>query len=213
MTEVDVALTDYILCAETAWFAFALYRLGDRTDLARYFVITFISLSIASFLGGTSHGFFSDPASEVYAVLWWATLVAIGVTAAGFGLAGYSLLKPAKISGAGALVMPVLVAYAIVTYIKPDFLIAILFYLPAILLCLAGFIAQSRRSRGQGAIYGVVGIVLSLVASLGQQLGISLHPVYLSHNAVYHVSMIIALFLVYRGVRQVLLHNAGHAGK
>ena len=205
MTEIDVTLTDYLLFAQSSWFAAAIARLGRRSPAATYLELTFIGFAAASLAGGTTHGFFSDPADPLHAPLWWLTLWFVGITAAGFALTGLALLWP-RFAAAGSWAAGVtLMLYTLLISVYPDFLLAILFYLPAKLICLAGLIRWYQRHAGRDVAYGIAGILISLLAPVIQQLKLSAHPAYLTYNAVYHLVLMVALYLFYRGAKGVVL--------
>lgn len=199
MTEVDVALTDYMLFLEAAWFATAIQTSRHKSDLATYLIITFAGFALASFLGGTTHGFFNTLDSVLHTPLWWATLVFIGITATGFALSGLVLIGARAFQYGRKAVLTALVVYFVVTVFHQAFLVAIIFYVPATLLCLVGLITANRRCPGRGISPGIAGLLISLIAPIIQQLQLSVHPEYFTYNAVYHVVLMLALFLFYKG--------------
>ncbi len=203
MTEIDVALTDYLLGLESAWFAIVLAREGRDAPAVRYFSLAFAGLALAALLGGTSHGFFNTATGPVHFIWWWTTLLAIGMAATGFALAGLLLLGMRPAPGYQRLSLGLFLLYAAVTFLRPDFLFAILFYLPALFICLAGFVICNRRAAGRAAASGITGILLVLLASAGQQLGIGLQAISLSHNALYHLLLMPALWLIFRSARSL----------
>lgn len=199
MTEVDVSLTDYILCLEATWFAVAIHASGNKSDLATYLKITFAGFAAASFLGGTTHGFFNTPDSALHASLWWSTLIFIGITATGFALSGLALLGTRTLHYGRIVAIAALAVYLITTIFYQEFLLAIVFYTPATIVCMAGFFVANRRWAGRGISFGTAGILISLIAPVIQQMQISFHPVYFTYNAVYHVVLMPALFLIFKG--------------
>jgi hypothetical protein len=207
MTEIDVALTDYLLFVEAGWFAYSLGYKHQRTKLTPWFVLMFTGFAAASFLGGTSHGFFNDPAMALYQPVWWLTMLAIGIASTGFAVAGGGMLSPTWLPTARILAVIVLISYAIITFRNDDFLMAIYFYVPATLLCFAGFFAAHRKWPGQKIHHGMTGIATAWLASVLQQAEISIHPVYFTHNALYHVILMLALYLIYRGSTGVVAKN------
>ncbi|MGH7136459.1 MAG: DUF6962 family protein, partial [Pirellulales bacterium] len=89
---VDVALTDYAVALEGALFVALLQRQScRRPELRSWIMVFFASVSIASFCGGTSHGFFLDEQSLGYAILWPTTLIAMGLTALSMWVIGARL--------------------------------------------------------------------------------------------------------------------------
>jgi hypothetical protein len=208
VTEPDVALTDYGLAIECALFAALTYSRGiPERGLREWFTVFFASASAAPLVGGTVHGFFVDEQTLGYTILWPMSLLCIGVTAFAGWTIGARLLfsKPVarwiSIAAAFELVVYVL----LVLLVTEDFWIAILDYLPAGLFMLVGFLLAYRRVRVRRLRLAAVGLALSLVAALIQQMRIVLHPVYFNHNALYHLVQAAALLLIFLGAQWLVL--------
>ena len=206
LTEPAVTLTDYALAIECVAFVLLLMRgdAGDRT-LRFWFVVFFASAAAASLLGGTVHGFFPDTANETRQILWKATLLAILVTS----LAGWNIGATILFSGRGAtvvrglaIVQLVLLAL-IVLFVRPEFLMAIVAYVPATLFLLIALIAAYRSRRLPPLRWGIIGLGLTFVAAAVQRLHLSVHPYYFNHNALYHVIQGVALWMIFLGARSI----------
>lgn len=207
MTEPDVALTDYLLALES--LVLATWLIGEpytRPDLRLWSVVFFAATGLASVLGGTVHGFFTAAPSPLGTVLWRSTLIAIGVAAAAVWMLGAGLLwREAHARVILAIVAVEFVAYAAAVAAGHDsFLVAIVNYLPPVGLLLVAYWATYRSNPNGAVAIGLAGLVLSLVAALGQQLRISIHPVYFNHNALYHALQGIALFMVFWSGRYLI---------
>ena len=207
MTEPDVTLTDYALAVETLIFAYLLLRRTAANEAARnWLAVLFLSLTAAAALGGTTHGFFADEASPGYRILWPLTMISIGFAAmAGWGFGSAVMFGARTARMVGILAGIGLAVYCgVVLFVSEDYLVAIVTYLPASLILMAAFGRAFHRTRSPSAIIGVVGIVLTFVAAAVQQAGISIHPTYFNHNALYHVIQGIGLLLVFLGGRGVV---------
>jgi hypothetical protein len=66
---------------------------------------------------------------------------------------------------------------------------------------MAGLYPQLGRPGAGTALVGAVAIAL---AAIPQQLQWGLQALQLSHNAVYHLLLLVAHYLLYRGLRQLL---------
>jgi len=199
MEEIDVTLTDYALGLESLWFAFLISR-KRATSETPGLKILFVGFALAALAGGTFHGFFNNPAQPGHDFLWWLTLSFTGVTAAGFALTGVTLLTGSPSLPARRLLLSLFLVYLVLTLRYREFSIAILFYLPALLSCVAGLTFRYIRRPNPQILLGILGLVASLPATLLQQLQIALHPVYFTHNALYHLILMGALYLFYRGI-------------
>jgi hypothetical protein len=207
MTQVDVSLTDYALTVECAWFAYLMARLRTATSSFRSaFMVFFVSIAIAAAAGGTVHGFFLDKSTVGYRVLWPFTLIVMGVTA----LSGVHIAAALQFSRPIAVyinrvAVAVFLAYIVVVlFIRSDFLIAILDYLPALLFIGIAFLLAHFRWKKPAFLIGFLGVCVMLVAAAAQQAKLGIHPQYFDHNALYHFLQAIALFMVFLAARETV---------
>jgi len=215
MTQVDVALTDYALAVECSIFAFWLARGRAATSEFRlWFVLFFSSIALATVAGGTVHGFFADQSSLGYHLLWPTTLILIGVAA----LCGTRIGTLMEFTGAPERIinratLAVFVIYVVVVlWISSAFLVAIIGYFPAMVALGASALMAYRRGRNSAFLAGFLGICVTLLAAVVQQMQFDISARYFSHNALYHVLQGIGLFLVFvmaRGLcEKQLLHRS-----
>jgi hypothetical protein len=204
MTEPDVALTDYGLAIECAVFVFLLCN-RKQSPLRLWFTLFFASIGAAAFLGGTVHGFFLDTASTQYRVLWPATLIAVGLTAMSAWMIGARLGLSRNIARFVRLfaALDFAVYSLLVLFVTQGFAPVVINYLPAALFLLVVFFSLHRRRKTPDLLAGIYGLLLTFLAAGVQAGGFTVHPVYLSHNALYHVIQAIALFLIFRAARSL----------
>lgn len=207
LTEPAVTLTDYALAIECAVFAVLLLR-RDPSDRTQRFwlVVFFASIGGASLLGGTVHGFFPDTASPGHGVLWSATLLAILVTSLATWLIGAVLLlneRGATLVRSLAIAQLAIFSF-VVLFVRREFFIAIIAYLPATLFLLIALIAAYRSRRLPALRWGITGLTLTFVAAAIQQLHIGVHPYYFDHNALYHVIQAAALWMIFLGAMSIV---------
>ena len=194
MLEPDVTITDYLLSLACVAFAWWCWR--RRADAYRWYVVFFITLSLASLFGGTVHGFIpSGPWSEL---LWCGVLLSLGGAAvAMWGITatlGFSPVFARWVMGGVALLAALYLSVVIGGF--RDFWISIVAYLPPAIGMLVVYV---RHRRYPGAWWsGIIGVVLTFVAA-GVQVGeFALHPQWFNHNALYHLIQVIALFGIAR---------------
>jgi hypothetical protein len=212
MTEPDVALTDYGLAIECAVFAFLLYDGNRNTPLRLWFILFFASTGVAALLGGTVHGFFPDAGSAGYRLLWPSTLIAVGVTATAAWMIGARLGFSGK-TAAYIRVFAVcdLAVYSLlVLFFTRSFALVVINYLPPAVFLLIVFFKLYRQEKTADLLAGVYGLLLTFVAAGVQAGGFTVHPVYLSHNALYHVIQAVALFLIFRAARSLSKNAEGN---
>ena len=206
IAEPDVALTDYALVLETFLLGFWLCRSHGSNSLKAWFLLLFWSISVAAFVGGTVHGFFTDPKSSIARVSWLVTMIFLGLTAlAEYGIAAHLLLT----RGLSNIlifcaVLIFLVYVAVVLFWNATFRIAVVDYVTGVILLSMGFLRLYTRNRNRGPLIGIAGLSLTLAASAVQQAHISISPRYFNYNAFYHLLEGIALFLIYRAGQSIV---------
>ncbi len=203
MTDPDVVLTDYgltVLCAILAWRA----SRSARPPLKPWLVAFFAAGGIAPLLGGTVHGFFPEPDSLGYSLLWPATLIAIGaVTVAAWSMG----LRVGGVWRGGRPAMVVVYAtfvlyVAVVLSGRQEFAVAMWYYLPGAIFLFASFLLAHQHKPTQGRKLALIGLAVTFVAAAIQRLGIPLHPEHFDHNALYHLVQGAGLLLFYLGARE-----------
>lgn len=207
MTEPDVALTDYGLALECALFAFLIYRQESGYPLRVSLSLFFASTAVASFTGGTVHGFFLDEQTLGYRILWPGTLIFIGVTTVAAWTIGSTILFSPRIARwiFAAAAAEFAVYSLAVLFLTPEFWLAIAAYLPAaIFLLVALSLAYYRRPQERKLLIGILGLALTLAGVFVQQAGIAIHPVYFNHNALYHLIQGVALFMIFLAARELM---------
>jgi hypothetical protein len=204
VTEPDVTFTDYGLALECAVFTYLLWRRGDPDQpLRAWFILFFGAVGAAALAGGTVHGFFLDERTTGHAILWPATLIAIGGSAlAGWGI-GARLLFPAGVARVISIVaVAEFAAYSVVVLlVNQTFRIAVMNYLPATVFLATALGRVYARVGTRPALIGLAGLALTFVASGVQQSGIALHPIYFNHNALYHLIEAVALLMIFVAAR------------
>lgn len=204
MTEIDVTLTDYALTLLCSWFAWRLLRTSHRLPtVGQTWTIFFASIAVAGATGGTVHGFFPDRSVGVGYTLWVMTLGAIGLTATAAWLLIAELIpRPGLKKFSRYLIATAYVAYlTIVTMVSQRFVVAIAFYVPALVALLAAFLYPYIRQRRQSDLDVVIGVILSFIAAYIQLAKLGLHPDFFNHNATYHLVQALGLWLTFRGAQ------------
>lgn len=168
-----------------------------------------LSTVFGAWLGAYWHAFLANDPGLLAQIIWRLTLVAIGCTAYGFALFGLYLLRPnpsqARPRPIIRIIIPIiLLAYLTALLIWEDFLLAIVVYLPAVLFAMIGFTRPPLCSHQR---LGITGLGLILIASAYQQWGPDIHPQWLTHNAVYHLLLMLALLLFYQAVRLAVMEQ------
>lgn len=202
--EFVVSVSDFLLAGFSGVLAWRLFsRPTEMPRTRRWFAIVLGAIAVSSLLGAISHGFLPEGQSGLGALLWRSTLMLIGPAAVGLCMLACMLLfRPGTVERARALALVLLAIYVgVVLFEYHEFVIALLLYLPATVMLLAGFVVRWRQGYSF-AVDGAAAMVLTLVAGLLQYLHIGIHPVYFNHNALYHLMQGIALYFLYRAGRK-----------
>ncbi len=218
MNEPDVTLTDYAVALECGLFAYWLLVSGQagqagqaENPLRLWFAIFFASIGVAALSGGTVHGYFPGEGTVSHSLLWGTTLIAIGVTALCGWIIGAQLYFSESVAvwiRQGAVVLFVLYC-GVVLFVSRNFLVAIVYYLPATVFLLIVYGLVYQQGRESAILIGLLGLVLTFVAAGIQQAQWGFHSIYLpvslSHNALYHVVQALALFFIYWSARWLII--------
>ncbi len=159
----------------------------------------FFSTALASFVGGTFHGFTLILSSSILAGLWKVTVYLTGFSS-------FFLLSAVLMAGLTPPVSRwalVLSALKLVVYLAwmvthDDFLFVVYDYGSAMILILIFQVYAFYKLQSSAAGWIVGGILLSFVGAAIQQSGVSLHQ-HFNHNDLIHIVQMGAFYLLYRG--------------
>jgi hypothetical protein len=192
-----------------SWLAWNLHKQTTRWHKFRtLWTIFFASIAIASLAGGTVHGFFLDESTLGYQILWPATLLAIGVTAASaWILTGLLLAKsPSIVQKWGIFASIVFFIYAaVVIFYSHHFVVVIINYIPAMLALLAASVHRFMKTRASSFLFVIGGLLVSFVAAYIQQARIAFHPEFFNHNSTYHLVQAFGLLLLFKGAKDLII--------
>jgi hypothetical protein len=179
---------------------FLLKRSDGRSHLAvRLWAFAFFAVAVASYAGGTYHGF-QDAMPEPWRTgLWKLTTVSMGV-------ASFLLLSAAFAStwgghdrrwgiAAAALKLTIFTAWMLR---HDDFRFVIYDYGSTLAILMLLVLAGWTHGIGAHRVYIACGILLSIGAAAVQQSGLRLHR-HFNHNDLMHVIQMGGMWLLYRG--------------
>ena len=200
ITEPMTLVTDYVMGALAAIWAMKLFRAAAATGSlpTRLWGLAFVATAVASFTGGSYHGFIQMMSPAAAKALWKVTLVATGVGSA-------ALLGAVAMAATTGTVQRVLLGIAAVKLLAyvwwmsshDEFIFVIYDYGAAMLavVLLAWWSSSPGIAPASGWIFAGVGVAVA--AALVQALGIAPHPQF-NHNDLFHVIQMVALYLLYR---------------
>ncbi len=200
ITEPMTLATDYVMGAFAAVWGVRLLRAAAATGSlpTRLWGALFVATAVASFAGGSYHGFIQMMTPAAARTLWKVTLVATGVGSATL-LAGAAL---AATTGTLQRVLVVVAVVKLVAYVwwvssHDDFIFVIYDYGSALLVVviLAWWSSSLGITASAGWIFG--GAAVAVVAALIQALELAPHR-HFNHNDLFHVVQMVALYFLYR---------------
>jgi hypothetical protein len=206
----DVSLTDFFIALTCLYFALRLMGMqAMHHDLRKLFVGLFLFTALGAGAGGAYHGFFEVETSIWTKISWTTTLLAIGCTAFYvWHLAVYFLLPQSWRRFTAIFLQLGIFGYAYyVGVVSQNFIVAIIAYLPAVILLLIGLLVRLFKTKDSRMFLGVFGLLLTIAAAGVQVERIGLHPQYFNHNALYHLIQIIGLYFIYRFAVRVVVWN------
>jgi tellurite resistance protein TehA-like permease len=200
-TEPATMLTDYGLGILSALFSRRLWKAGQvstNTSISTW-AVGMGALAVASFAGGTVHGFSMVLAEFVLQGLWKATAYAIGLASCCF-LAGTMIASVPKPRRQWLILVSLVqfVGYAVWMATHDEFRYVIYNYGVTLSVILFAQIYQKVVRNAPSAGWIVAGILVSFLGALVQQSGLTLHPSF-NHNDLYHVVQMAGMVLLYRG--------------
>jgi len=201
ITEPMTLATDYAMGALALVLAASLF--GDAAAgqqlSSRLWAAAFVMTAVASFVGGTYHGFIQWMPGVTRRVSWKVTLLATGVGSA-------CLLSAAVVASTTDTLRQALIALVCVKLLvflwtiatRDQFSLVIADYGTALVavLLLAALVRPTGLTPAAGWLAAGVGV--SAVAGVIQWARLAPHPAF-NHNDLFHLVQMAALYLLYRG--------------
>ncbi len=191
------AITNFVLAAEIFFFAGMMVRTRKRRlSPAWLWAGAMLALGTSAFLGGVDHGFVEAADLDRFAIQRSNWLV-MGVAVLFLVLATARQFFGARLRHRLELLAVVqLVVYAVGVFVVGDFIIVVVSSGAAMLLLLGASVAGLRTGRGSWEM--IVGVLLLLVASAAQGLGVDPDGP-LDPSGVYHVIAMVGVPFMYLG--------------
>ncbi len=213
ITEPTTLLTDYLLAAVGIFFAARLGRAlkgslarsagsdsaADPRSVTIWWRRALLGMSAGALLGGTFHGFTLLLPQWALTALWKGTMLSIGAASAALLLASVAAfgMRPSARGWVWLAGVKWVLFAAWVLFVDDRFLVAILDY-GSVMIASVAIHGVAVLSSRRWARWILAGLATSLLASVVQQFGPSLHR-HFNHNDLYHLIQMVALWLLYRG--------------
>ena len=193
------AITDFVLAGEALFLAGLLVaRPKQRWSAVWYWQGVLLMLALGAFIGGVDHGFFQIAGeTHVRKMVQHTTWVVLGVLTAATVMTVVAQFLDTRWRRIGAIAAAVqFVLFVIAIPIVDSFAIVIVNYVPVMLWSLVCNIRGLRDGTGTWPM--ILSIVVALAASTAQALGLRLSDA-IDRNGVYHLGMMIAVWLSFLG--------------
>jgi hypothetical protein len=202
LAEPATTITDYILSAETFFFAVLLLKEGVSRSQNSVLLwgAAFAAIATAALAGGTFHGF-HDMNPFIRATLWKITVFSIGFSCLCM-LSGTVLAVPVPSQKLILLIILAnFVAFSIFMIFRNDYKYVVY----NSLLAMFGVLALLAFFHPTGTKWIFLAVLISFAAAGIQRSGLTLHK-HFNHNDLYHVIQMAAMFVFYKGA--VLLSDS-----
>ncbi len=199
ISEPTTLATDYALAGLSGFLAWRMFETSGRVRTRRYWAFALAATAVASFAGGTYHGFGPVLPPHAAAALWKLTTLSMGV--ASFFLTASAAYAAFGGSGRAALLALATIKLLIYSWWMSthDAFVYVICDYGSTLLFILVLVAANRLHGETGQRTSIAGgIVVSVVAALLQQSGLRLHA-HFNHNDLMHVVQMLAVWLLYRG--------------
>ena len=194
LTNAVLAIVAFVLATRLAY-----YSAAEGSASAGCIAAALLATSFAAMLGAIAHGI--DPAVDAAqrARFWRGALYTTGF----IGATTMASVAFFATKGNARTVILVLAGLKLVAFIvrvarRPEFRVAAADYGGALAVVFAGAVYTAFRWRAPGTSWLIVGVLVSLAASIGQARRVGFHR-HFNHNDLYHVIQLVALYAFYRG--------------
>lgn len=201
ISEPTTLVTDYLLGTLAEVCAVLLLKQNGtlRQQSVRLWALALVATAMASYLGGTYHGFQSALDPSVAAALWKATTISMGVASFFLLSAAFSSAFAREDRGWLIAAAALKVAIYVVWMLSHDEFRYVIYDYGSTLAVLLLLIITGRTVGSSGhRAYIAAGILVSIAAAAVQQSGIRLHR-HFNHNDLMHIVQMGGVWLLYKG--------------
>ncbi len=200
LAELITTLTDYAIALQSLIFAGLLWQKPDRHPAVQGWIVAFLGVAIAALLGGTWHSSLGQLPEAVINSLWQGMILSLGLASFGMLAGAVQSTVPRRWQNWAMLaIFTKSLVYLSGASACQTFDCAIADYFSAMLIVLLLHI-KPALNRVASARWIVGGVLVSAIAVGVEASGFS--PGFLTHNDLYHLIQMVALYNFFRGVQQ-----------
>lgn len=194
------AITNFILSSEVFYLAGILFAAEkERTSALWFWALFMLLLGTSSLVAGIYHAFFEPLEGTVWYESYRVTYCILGLLTATILLTATQQYISPNLRVYFYIVAALqLIFFLYSVFTGGTYLVVIFNYVPVILLLLVFTLLETRTDPWAWAM--AAGIVLSLLASAVQAMGVN-RFLPLDYNGLYHVIMMVAVIFLYLGAR------------
>lgn len=201
ISEPTTLITDYLLGTLSEVCGVLLLKRNAALGQAsiRFWALALFAVAMASYVGGTYHGFQHELSAPVAAALWKATTISMGV--ASFLLltaaisAAFTGQDRRRLMAGAALKLAIYVVWMLG---HDEFRFVIYDYGSTLAILLLLVVAERTQGVPGHRAYIASGILVTIAAAAVQQSGVRLHR-HVNHNDLMHVVQMGGVWLLYKG--------------
>jgi hypothetical protein len=210
ISEPMTMFTDYLIFAQSLYFLFKIKsQLGENEEVSqKVWGLALLAIGLASFFGGSNHGFALMLPENISQLLWKLTTYTIGIVSF---LIFYGTMKASVAKKWHKPLFAISFLQMIVYFIwmlnHDSFIYVIINYVPAMLMVFVFQLISKIKYNTGSENFMMLGVVISFIGAGVQQSGFDLHH-HFNHNDIYHVIQMLGNYMFYRGV--LLLKDRKH---
>lgn len=201
ITEPATLATDYLMGAFALVWYWGLGK-GVVGPIVRHWRSAFVFLALASFLGGTYHGFQAVLPPPFSDFLWRAVLATAALTSLFLLLAGAGQFCTAGGTGWHRFAWLKALVVLVASQVWPVFLV-VLADTAVSLLAVTIVMARGWDQGGRARTRFLAGVGLFVAGGVVQAAGLAPHPAF-NHNDLFHVMQILGNWMFYLCAREAL---------
>ena len=208
INEPVTTLTDLVVSAVCFYAFFKLSKLSNKTSLHQYLKYYFLSMGMATAIGGLiGHGFFYLFSFYWKLPGWWTSMVAINLIERAVIEYARNYIKPKTARFFAILNIIELITFMVLTFSTLNFLFVEIHTAYGFLLFVASFSTFIYiKTKSKGSKFFLIAVLFAAISALFFMNEWSLH-MWFNYLDISHTLMAISAFLFYRGARGIMLET------
>ena len=199
--EPMTTITDVVIAVFALYYSKELTTiyLTQLLNVQYHWIWTFRMLALGALLGAISHGIGPHFSPALRDLVWKFTTYSIGIMSYFMVLTMlHHLFEYQIVLRLRWVLVALIIIYIAVVSINDDFINVIRFYVPLMILVIAGLLYTWLTINSDGTNMIILGILFTFIGAGVQQSGILLHE-HMNHNDIAHFIQMVAMWCFYQG--------------